>query len=246
MARYFVQDTSLTAIADAIRSKTGGTDALTLDGMAEAVAGIQTGGGGGDDLLNQIVARTVTECSDATITSAGIYAFYNCTRLTSVSLPACMDVGNYAFSNCTSLTSVNLPTCTSFGTYAFGVCSKLESISLPACTVVSGNMFSSCNKLASVDLSVCRSVGKNAFNGCYSLTSVCIRSESMCNLVGTTAFTGCHHFLGTVSATYNPDGLKDGYIYVPDGLVDSYKTATNWSTFADQIKPLSEYVEVTA
>lgn len=34
----------LTAIADAIRAKTGGTDALTLDGMATAIAGIQTGG----------------------------------------------------------------------------------------------------------------------------------------------------------------------------------------------------------
>ena len=31
-----------------------------------------------------------------------------------------------------------------------------------------------------------------------------------------------------------------GYIYVPDSLVDSYKTATNWSTYASQIKPISE------
>ena len=35
-----------------------------------------------------------------------------------------------------------------------------------------------------------------------------------------------------------------GFVYVPDDLVDSYKTATNWSTIADKIKPLSEYVEV--
>lgn len=34
-----------------------------------------------------------------------------------------------------------------------------------------------------------------------------------------------------------------GFIYVPDALVESYKTATNWSTYADQILPLSEYVE---
>lgn len=37
----------LTNIADAIREKTGGTDALTLDGMAAAIAGISAGGGGG-------------------------------------------------------------------------------------------------------------------------------------------------------------------------------------------------------
>lgn len=35
----------MTAIADAIRAKTGGTAALTLDQMAEEIAGIQGGGG---------------------------------------------------------------------------------------------------------------------------------------------------------------------------------------------------------
>ena len=34
-----------------------------------------------------------------------------------------------------------------------------------------------------------------------------------------------------------------GFIYVQDDLVDTYKSAENWSTYASQIKPLSEYVE---
>lgn len=38
-------DGRLGAIADAIRGKTGGTEKLTLDGMAAAIAGIQAGGG---------------------------------------------------------------------------------------------------------------------------------------------------------------------------------------------------------
>lgn len=37
----------MTAIADAIRAKTGGTALLTLDGMARAIAGIRAEGGGG-------------------------------------------------------------------------------------------------------------------------------------------------------------------------------------------------------
>ena len=57
------------------------------------------------------------------------------------------------------------------------------------------------------------------------------------------AFQNCYHFYGTTSPQYNPDGLKDGRIYVPDDKVESLKTATNWSVFADIIKPLSEYVE---
>lgn len=36
----------------------------------------------------------------------------------------------------------------------------------------------------------------------------------------------------------------EGSIYVPDNLLEDYKVATNWSVFADQIKPLSEYTEV--
>ena len=201
MARYFVQDTSLTAIADAIRSKTGGTAALTLDGMAEAVAGIETGGGG-DDLAKQIVERTVTEINDASIEK----------------------VGEYAFQSCSNLTSANLPACTSLGSGAFHSCSKLTSVDLPACT----------------------SVGVSAFQSCYNLTSVVIRTDSICSLANTSAFNKCYHILGTVNATHNPEGLKDGYIYVPDALVEDYKAATNWSTYASQIKPLSEHVEVTA
>ena len=42
-----VLDGKLTAIADAIRGKTGGTDALTLEQMAAAIGGISGGGSGG-------------------------------------------------------------------------------------------------------------------------------------------------------------------------------------------------------
>lgn len=48
MAEYLVQDTSLTAIADAIREKGGTTDLLNFPvGMVEAVRNIQSGDGGG-------------------------------------------------------------------------------------------------------------------------------------------------------------------------------------------------------
>ena len=57
------------------------------------------------------------------------------------------------------------------------------------------------------------------------------------------AFDNCYHFYGTTNATYNPEGLKDGAIYVPDDKVDALKVATNWSVFADIIKPLSTLVE---
>lgn len=43
-------NSKMTAIADAIRAKTGGTAKLSLDGMASAIAGISTGSSGGIEL----------------------------------------------------------------------------------------------------------------------------------------------------------------------------------------------------
>lgn len=57
----------LTAIADAIRGKTGGTALLTLDDMAAAIAGIPSGGGGGSGLAYDM-GEFVLE-SDSNVTS---------------------------------------------------------------------------------------------------------------------------------------------------------------------------------
>ena len=45
----------LTNIADAIRGKTGTTEEMTLDAMAEAIAGIEAGGGWNDPLVKSLV-----------------------------------------------------------------------------------------------------------------------------------------------------------------------------------------------
>ena len=44
------------------------------------------------------------------VTAIGDKAFYNCTGLTSITLPASVtSIGDYAFSDCRSLTSITLP-----------------------------------------------------------------------------------------------------------------------------------------
>jgi hypothetical protein len=42
-----------------------------------------------------------------------------------------------------------------------------------------------------------------------------------------------------------PIASGTGYIYVPAALVDSYKGATNWSTYAAQIRAIEDYPEIT-
>ena len=48
MSKLFVEDTSLFAIGDAIREKTGKEDLLTLEQMPEEIRGISSGSGGGE------------------------------------------------------------------------------------------------------------------------------------------------------------------------------------------------------
>ncbi len=47
MANVFIQDTTMTAIADAIRAKGGTEDSLLPSAMPDAISAIETGGGGG-------------------------------------------------------------------------------------------------------------------------------------------------------------------------------------------------------
>lgn len=58
----------LSAIGDAIRAKTGGTELLTLDAMPTAIAGIKTGGG---DLPKE--ALTITELQEPEIATEADY-----------------------------------------------------------------------------------------------------------------------------------------------------------------------------
>ena len=105
-------------------------------------------------------------------------------------------------------------------------------------------MFRYCYKLQTIDITSMDKITSTSnssymCHNCSSLTKLIIRTMTVIPALDSNAFTNCYHFTGTKNSTYNPDGLKDGRIYVPDNMVDSLKTATNWSTYADIIVPLS-------
>lgn len=197
------------------------------------------------------------------VTDIGDYAFNSCRKLTAVNFPLATSISNYAFqmcdaiteanfpvatkvpymgfSGCKTLTAVNFPVATSIGRTAFQSCRALTTVNFPAVTSIESEAFEGCNLLPAVDLPATTSIGSEAFFDCYRLTALILRSETMCTLSNTNAFTNCHHFNGKQHSTHNPEGLKDGYIYVPRALVDSYKAATNWSTYASQFRALEDY-----
>jgi hypothetical protein len=70
----------------------------------------------------------------STITAIGIEAFYRCTQLATVELPAAETIGDSAFSGCTKLDTVELPEAKTIGVEAFIGCTQLATVSLPKAT----------------------------------------------------------------------------------------------------------------
>jgi hypothetical protein len=141
-------------------------------------------------------------------------------------------IANSAFRDCTKLALASLPSnITSIGDYAF-YNSGLHIVILPKLKVVSSFMFDGSKRLESVDLREATQIKGSAFSYCRDLATLIIRTNSVCSLAYATAF--------------NDSAIKNGtgYIYVPAALVDSYKTATNWSTYAAQFRAIEDYPEI--
>ena len=148
--------------------------------------------------------------------------------ITSISSNTVTILGYNALTSCASLESVDFPNVTEVQDFAFTGCPALKSINLPNFRENSGEMsFAYCESLSSIDLPKLELLGYAAFEGCSNLTSVTIRTPSVCRGIGAM-------FDDTPIANY------EGYIYVPADLVDSYKSATNWSKHASQIRAIQE------
>ncbi len=77
-----------------------------------------------------------------------------------------------AFYNCTSLTSITIPdSVTSIGAQAFWACKNLASVTIPdSVTSIGSSAFYNCTNLASITIpDSVTSIGNNAFDGCTSL-----------------------------------------------------------------------------
>ena len=112
----------------------------------------------------------------AGITSIGYAAFNGCRGLTSLTLPAGItSIGRSTFEGCRGLTSLTLPAgITSIGEYAFRGCSGLTSLTLPAgITSIGGGAFKDCSGLTSLTLPAgITSINYGTFYGCSGLTSL--------------------------------------------------------------------------
>ena len=175
--------------------------------------------------------------------------FYECSNLNSIPSLNTSQVQDMSsmFYNCLNLTtipSLNTSKVTDMGAMFYN-CSSLTSIQLDTSNVLDMSyMFYHCYKLTTIDITHMKTkesiYTKNFAAGCCSLTKLIIRNmDKIPQLYVNTPFSDCYHFTGTVNSTYNPEGLKDGRIYVPDDKVEALKATSVWNNYADIIVPLS-------
>lgn len=235
----------LTAIADAIRGKTGGTEKMTLDEMATAVEEIDIGGDIDALIDGSITSLTInaTKIADyafygrhgfgtlnaPNVEEIGKYALYG-TTVKTFDFPFLTTIGNYAFCKNITLENVNFPLLEELSNYAFRDCSPgLTDVYFPNVTNIGTECFKYCYYLARADFPKAASISSDAFDYCNRLEALILRGESLC-----TAGNG-----SILSSSLISNGT--GYIYVPSALIEDYKVATNWATYADQFRALEDY-----
>ena len=151
--------------------------------------------------------------------------FYNCMALRDVSFPNVKSIGGSAFQGCAALMTPSFPSATSIGRSAF-YNAVVDKLVFPSATTLSRD---TTNLAVEVDFSAKPSIAASAFAWDYNLMSLVLRNASQLTLANTNALTS------------TPIASGIGHIFVPSELVDTYKSATNWATYANQIVSLDEY-----
>lgn len=170
--------------------------------------------------------------------------FYYNSTIVNANFPklASISGGANMFNSCSNLQNVSFPKLASIFNcmYLFGSCQNLQSVDFPELASISScsYMFRSAYALSEVRFSVLSGLSDGAmFGSCYNLISLFLLNSSICTL-GTT--TG-NMFASTPLTNYSTSAGRWGSVFVPRSLVDTYKTATNWTTISSRIFAYEDY-----
>ena len=246
-------ETLFTDIADAIRNKKGTTEKINALNFPSEIEALEVDDG--DETLIYVIERNRSKLSlPNTITKIGNHAFAYFDMLTSIEIPSSVtSIGRFAFNYCSRLTSVKMPSTIKDIQYgAFSNCQQLTSIEIPASvTSMEEDVFYNCKMLTSVIFQEeCKitNLRQDAFCLCSALTSIeipasvtsigkaALKIGSATNKATITFKSTTPPSIGSVVSGQTPfyaDYLQE--IRVPASAVETYKTATNWSTYANYI-----------
>jgi hypothetical protein len=159
------------------------------------------------------------------VTSIGQYAFYECTNLTSVTIPASVTtIGYEAFEDCYGLTSVTIPgSVTYIGEFAF-YDSGLTNVTIASgVTSIRTYAFYGCTSLTSVTIpGSVTNIGANAFYDCTGLKWVYFQGNAPA--ADATVFSGdstatVYYLPGTTGWGLTLGGRPTAFWLLPNPLI---------------------------
>lgn len=196
-----------------------------------------------------------------TVKEIGNYAFYDSQNLKYVNFPYGINkIGNFAFYNNnlgynSDLTygqgKIVIPDSVyEIGGGAFSNNDNIQYITLPTndnFNVVSSSCFQGCSNLENIKIpNSVTTIKDYAFYGCNDLKTIYIGSgvttievHAFDPAINISPLTGVYLSPTTPptisSNSFNFDSTTNCKIYVPTGTLDAYKTAENWSTYANRM-----------
>ena len=284
-----LNESTLTAIAEAIRQKSSSSAALKPGEMAEAIKNIK---GGGDDIYRCFITDEWPDVLEydggADKPTPRIRAFYHVVKISpkiimknagSLIPQMCFESWSSSPNQASQLETVEWQDAKIANEAAFQKCYSLKRLICDGLEKINSNVFNgdkalidfgdtsnityigiqafmACTALTSLKLPSVTSLGRSAFSGCTGLAKIDI-GEKFSTIDGG-VFYGCSHLetlilrkpSSVVKLSYvaalNNSGIasKKGYVYVPAALLESYKTATNWVSFASQLRAIEDYPEI--
>ena len=217
----FMGCTSLTAVTiPSGLTKAGSLGSGAFSGCS-ALTTVQFGSGLTsipEALFESTGLRTIT--LPESVTSIGMWAFANCTKLEQVSFPASLtSIDGCAFENCTALTAVTLPKrLTELGNDVFENCSALKSVWIPkSLTNINGfgdGCFAGCTALTDITFETgITKIADHQFDG-SPIKSITI--PGTVTTIGSSAFSDC----ANLTAIDLPTSVTqiDAYAFSSTGL----------------------------
>lgn len=185
--------------------------------------------------------------------SIGNFAFNECTSLNNISFPNNIKIiGNYTFNGCSSLSEIKnwgniSKNITQIKSYAFNSTMFSYNLELPKLEYL-GNFAFARTKLKKITNLGKITIIPRCDIGLFGTSIILLTLPETLTTISAWGLVMPETFKVLICKAVTPpeinaiNNLRNAKIYVPDDSVEAYKTATNWSNYADRIHPISEYV----
>ena len=225
MSQHLFNDTDITAIANAIRTKKGTQNTMTVSQMPSEIASIPSGGG--TDYMEQRVQGTLSSyVIPNTCTKISQYAFSN-QPLTSITIPSSVTrLEGMAFYY-SSLTSITIPdSVTYLGGSSFGNSRGLVSVTFSNTTVITLEFsnFSGCSSLTTLNNFSIERI-KADYSGLRTIPTSCFSDTALVGDIslGSSAKVGTNGFRNSNSS---------GILYIHLTQTDTSILATSYNFYS--------------